>query len=403
MKKKYHREVSPIEKIYLSKEYRRQHFTNQGVLEGTGSFNLVEWQKAVNAATSVNSGSRVILNKRGRKSYWTEGGISPRVRLITDCDWDGQNSKGIRYLPDQLCPINGPVCEIILLDCRDKQRVVINTLHAVMDGIGTVTWGMDIFRALRGEPLVGSTQTVTDIDISKRFKVIAKPKLHKKCISPFTPICPQRQGGIWIRKQVPWISSRIIPKICKTLVAETCRLKDGGVRIMIPVNLRRRKKNLFSTGNLTGNVFLDLSKGDSERDIYTKFIRQLRNYADCYFPFGLKMMKYIPIRVIQNSIYKKDEKCLQTGRYPFTGVVTHLGRLTKGQMDTGSFKGDSWFSVNSMSGPGLPSIFIAVSEFVSENDRHSNLVFGAPRTLANYEDIELISRRFVRAITKSCT
>lgn len=125
----YIRAVFPFEKIYLSKADSGQHFTNQGVIEGKGRIDVEQWEKAVNAATLANLGSRVVLKRKGLQQYWVPGGAMPRVRLIRDCNWDGQSSGGISYLPDGLCPVKGPACEVVILEGRDRVRIVLSTLH----------------------------------------------------------------------------------------------------------------------------------------------------------------------------------------------------------------------------------------------------------------------------------
>jgi hypothetical protein len=321
--------VSPLEKIYLSKTFQGQHFTNQGIIEGTGSFDVDAWEKSVEVASMAHAGSRVVLQRKGLKYFWVEGGNMPTVRLIRDCKWDGASSNNIPYLPDHLCPFNGPVCEIILLECQDnKLRVVVNTLHAVMDGIGTLTWGVDVFRATRGEKPPGSTVAITDVDIATRFKVSLKDNMRSKCVLPFSKKRTDEQGGIWVRRIIPRTISGIIPKLSKIVAVETMSHKEGNVRLMIPVDLRRRMNGVCSTGNLTGNIFLNVNKTDSEKEVYLRFLEQLRNHDDCYLPFMMKLMKYLPPKMINQALLNNDAENDRKEQCDYSGVVTHLGKLT---------------------------------------------------------------------------
>ena len=400
MDKLYRRPISPLEKIFLSKVdvASKQQFTNQGIIEGTGFFDMDKWKHAVHAASIANVGSRVTLQKKNFKYDWTESDVFPTIRVVSDSQWDGMSSKNIEYLPDRLCPVNGPVCEVILIDGQKTKRVVINTLHAAMDGVGTVTWGADIFRFLRGESLVGSRSTLTDIEVVNKFKT-KKPSGKKgKFISPFIQRQLIEKGGIWLRKIIPHTVSKIIPKICKVIAEESWQHVNGNVRIMIPVDLRRRMGNLISVGNLTGYLFLDIKKKQTVRDINLALIKQLRAHSDCYMPNILKFMRYLPVMMIHQSCLKEDQKNTFEGRYPFTGMITHLGRLSLDHLTAGEFKGYSWFSTNSMSGHGAPSVTITISEIFSENKKHCNLIVGAPKAQASYEELEVFSKKILQCL-----
>lgn len=399
MNNKYCRPVSPLEKIYLSKTFQGQHFTNQGIIEGTGSFDVDTWEKAVEVASMAHAGSRVVLQRKGLKYFWVEGGNMPKVRLIRDCKWDGASSNNIPYLPDHLCPFNGPVCEIVLLECQDtKLMVVVNTLHAVMDGIGTLTWGVDVFRATRGEKPLGSTTAITDVDIANRFKVSLKNNLRSKCVLPFSKKRTDEQGGIWVRRIIPHTISRIIPKISRIVAAETLNHKEGNFRLIIPVDLRRRMNGVYSTGNLTGNIFLDISKTDSEKELYLRFLKQLRNHDDSYLPFIMKLIRYLPPTMIHQALLNNEEENDGKEQCDYSGVVTHLGKLTQAEVSGGGFIGKSWCALNSMTGPGLPPLFIGISDFITNGKDHCSLVIGARHAYATYDDLHSLSDKIISTL-----
>lgn len=400
MEKLYRRPISPLEKVFLAKAdlEPKQQFTNQGIIEGTGFFDIEKWKRAVHAASVANVASRVTLQRKNFKYFWTESDVFPTVRVVSDSKWDGMSSRGMEYLPDRLCPMKGPVCEVILVDGEKTKRVVVNTLHGAMDGVGTVIWGADIFRFLRGEALVGSNSTLTDFEVVKKFKA-KKPSAEKGgFLSPFSQKQSTEKNGIWIRKIIPHTVSKIIPKICKVIAEESWRHMNGNVRIMIPVDLRRRMGNLVAVGNLTGYLYLDIKKNQTARDINLDLIKQLRAHSDCYMPFMLKIMRFMPAMMIHQGCLNGDKKSAVSWRYPYSGMITHLGWLTTGQMDADQFKGDSWFSTNSMSGPGAPSITITLSEIISGNEKHCNLIVGAPKAQANYEELDSFSEKILQCL-----
>ena len=135
--------------------------------------------------------------------------------------------------------------------------------------------------------------------------------------------------------------SKIIPRICKVIAEESWVHMDGKMRVIVPVDLRRRMDNLMAVGNLTGYLYMDIEKSQTIRDVNLNLIKQLRNYSDCYMPRILKMMRFLPARMIHQGFVDKDKKSTISGNYLCSGMISHLGRLTANHMDAGAFKGQS--------------------------------------------------------------
>jgi hypothetical protein len=393
----YIRELSPLEKIYLSRRSGNQHFVNHGIIEGTGILDEEEWCQAVAVASQEHPGTRIVLKQKGLKQYWVTGGKPPAVSFKKS-SWDGQSSEGIDFITSNLCPYKGPVCEIILLECPDKHRVVINTLHAAMDGIGTFLWGADIFRDLQGKTPVGSYSQRTDIEIAKLFKNKTQPDLTKKGISPFDGNKIDSKDGIWIRKTIPKITPRIITKICKAISEETQKKHAGPVRMLIPVNLRRKADNLSSTANLVGNIYIDIEPDDDHKTLYLKLLKKIKNNEECYFPFLLKLIKYLPSKMISSILREQDMKNIKKGLYSQTGVVTHLSNIKPEQIQGGGFIGTSWVSINTMSGTGQPPLFVTISEWRTTNGKHTNIIFKAPERQATMKQLDDFATSVISAI-----
>lgn len=403
MGKKYCRPVTLEEKMCLVRvdPATKQQCAVQGIIEGTGTFDLEKWEQAVRAASLANVATHVTLKKKAFKYYWVESDVLPTVRVVSDSQWDGLSSKGIEYLPDRLCPVNGPICEVILVEGKGtKQRVIINALHGAMDGMSTVLWGCDVFRFLRGVPMIGSNSTLTNCEAVKGVKATKSATEEIDFVSLFEKKKPSKTGtgGIWVRKLIPQTISKVIPKICRVVAEETWKHKDGRIRFFVPVDLRRRF-NLSAVSNLTGSIFLEISKEQTIRDINLDLINQLRNHSYCHIPWIVKKMApYVPLGVINKKSVAIDGKSASSGRYMYSGVVTHLGRLTKHDMDADLFKGDSWFSITSMNGPGSPCIAVTISEVVTGDQRHCNLIVEAPEIHADYSDIESIANEIVAVL-----
>ncbi|MBW1649860.1 MAG: hypothetical protein JRJ44_04125 [Deltaproteobacteria bacterium] len=396
MKSVYKRKLSPYERFFLAKIDDKQFFSNQGIIEGEGVLDKKLWEKAVEKASAANPGSRVTLRGKLMTSQWVDTKKTPRIREIEDTKWDGLNSNNIPYLPDKLCPLNGPVCEVILIYGKQK-RVIINSLHSVMDGKATIAWALDIFRALRGEQPIGSNSKLTDIELSKTFTNKSLSAISNKYIAPTGKPDTYEKGAIWIRKTVKGFINKAIPRISIILTKEASKLSNGKFCIMIPVDLRRRNKKITSVGNLTGNLFIEIDKNSTVNDIQKKIIYQLKNYYECMLPKHINIVKYIPIKLLHSSLKKVAKQKNKTGLFTYSGIITHLGRLHVNAFSGGGFIGKTWYSCNSMSGDDLPPLFISISETESFNN-HTNILIGISKPLASKGRLEKIVNSIINEI-----
>ncbi len=154
MQSNFSRKVSPFERIFLLLAMMDCPFSNQLVLEGKGTLDASRWENAVQAASEANPGSRLLYKGRSSWAQWVDCGVTPPVRDFNGAHWSADGPEGAPFLSDPMPFRDGHSCEVVLLS-GDPARVVFRTLHATMDGGGTLVWVEDIFRALRGEPLIG--------------------------------------------------------------------------------------------------------------------------------------------------------------------------------------------------------------------------------------------------------
>src|SRR5262245_20294854 len=153
------RRVSYNERIYLGVEKRRPGFCIHIVLEGDGSLSPEGLRAAMVQVAQANPGCRLILRGMLGWARWVAAGPVPPVRLVEGWTTDEPNAE----IERPLSPFHGPTCEVVLAP-SSRPRIVFRSFHGVMDGRGLLHFAEEVFRALRGEQLVGSSCTLSDTE-----------------------------------------------------------------------------------------------------------------------------------------------------------------------------------------------------------------------------------------------
>lgn len=384
---RFERKVSPIERIFTLLARIDPPFSNQMVLEGTGAFDLQQWRKAVAAACEANPGSRLIHKGRFTWARWVDTGIAAPIRHFDGSDWSGEGSEGAPFFFDAIPFKTDHSCEVVLID-GDPLYVAFRTLHATMDGIGTMLWAQDIFRALRGEPLVGSSSTITDDDLMAqsqyKAKLVHKPK---RCLAPAGAMQGDSLGYVWKRTRLRGRFSKLLPQLAIAIARETRKQGPGDVRLNVPVDLRRRMPGEISTANLTRRIVLDVSPQDTVETIQEQINDRLANLiGDSKLT---KLVCYAPLGWIETAFKWARRRNLRTGLFRSTGSISNLGRLPVESFRGGGFEARSGFFIP----PGTEAkpFFMTLAGF----DGGVEMIVSMPTSLASNGRLE----RFIANIT----
>lgn len=313
----------------------------ESVLEGEGDLNQSDWQRAVDIASEANPGARLRLKGVLGFCHWVDSGISPKVHVVENSRWNGRDEQhtGFSHIPFQ--PLNNintekaseGIADIILLPAGKngkKSRVLFRVLHAAMDARGLHHWINDIFNVLQDKAVVGSQDTLTDLDVLKHYQEQApktKEKLH--CV----PIIkPSKQTTdlryIWRRLELDKCNATILPKVA-VFLAQQARQQHGeesDVAFTIPVDMRglrtdALKINTASTANLTGYLDLKIEIGEPPRKVMRKLHQKIKDHADCYLNPALKIIPWLPIKFlvhklkanIDNLLYETNDSLASAG------------------------------------------------------------------------------------------
>jgi hypothetical protein len=338
----YRRNLSPIERyaLVLNDLY---HYRVDGVVTGSGHVDPAELQRAVDRAAAANTAIRVRLRGMLGFSRWVDSGIAPRVRLLPAADWHGDSERGAPFLLEKLDPLRGgPVADVLIVPCTDgKIRLVFRTVHAAIDGRGLMHWMHEVFRAARGEALLGSDSRLTDLDVQAQYadKVAGEAPKPTKCI----PAMPASQAGrddiayLWRHVVLERNISQLLPKTAVFLAGQARLHAEGEVGFTIPIDYRGFRTQEMGLGNLTAYVRLGVPVGATPRSVMGDLNDLVRNYADCRERPGIRKIAWVPVATMVKKLRPAVASLLYT-RNPAmpTGGIVSMGKL---RLEAGSYPG----------------------------------------------------------------
>lgn len=343
IKEVFQRKVSPVERLFIMLAENEPPFCNQLVLEGTGAFKAALWKQAVVAACEANPGSRLLLKGRWTWARWEDCGVAAPIRFVDGLSWSGCASDGAPFLLDPFPYRRGHTSEVLLVS-GSPPRVVLRTLHATMDGGGTAMWGLDIFRALRNEPLVGAPSPITDRQLVEGLGFQNRESLTTaRCLTPTGPPDGAALGFKWKRTTLGGRFSKLLPQLALAVAREARKQGPGNVRITVPLDLRKRVPGTASTANLTRRIFLDIPP---EATVDT-IARQLKDKLDHLTgdPWLGNLLVYLPMGWLKKLFIASREKDRVRGFYKDSGTISNLGQLPLDMFHGGGFEARSCFFI----------------------------------------------------------
>lgn len=394
----FFRSLSPLEASFIaSNQPGYSPFINQFIIEGEGKLVLDEWQKAIELATKANITVKTKLNGLWGWRYWGDDGPTPVVRYIST-DWDGLSSEAAPEIFSAIDPVSGPNTEIVLIesnkagDERQRPKVLFRTHHGITDGKGMLHFMEECFRALRGEPLLGSPGTTNEWDIVKLHNPVKRTIKEGNCI-PLTPPSktPNEPKCRWIRCQWPGKHTKITPKLmlATSVLAKKNNASDGRVLFRIPSDLRRYlgKDAPFSMANTTGALDLEVLDESTPQSIQSEIVNGMRNQSDLsVFPKSMFLVNWLPKALFTTTpavLANRHRK----GTYRMTGSISYLGEVNMEALQY------NHFHTTALYGVPMPlenrGIFIGAS---STKDTLT-LTLGTPKALATHDELVCIAEQ----------
>ena len=387
----YKRKMSYNERLFVVADEICPPAINQFQFDGHGFFDKKKWQHAVQIASDVNPGSRLVLKGHLGQTRWVDSRITPEVTELDAAGWDGTGPDGAPFLLKRLPPRSGPTCEIFLIH-GDPLRVCFRTHHAIMDGMGTLTWIEDIFRVLRDERPLGTVSTITDTELARSVQKKYRKPFPKDSIAP-TGMPVQTGSGVrWKRITVPGRFKNLIGQIAVLSAREAWKHQDGPVRFTIPVDLRMHSSCLRSTGNLSIAIYIEITRDTTPESIALDIKKQLVEKRDCMIDRFDPLICHLPMKFLVNRGRSMISNNNRTGRYGTSGIISNMGKLPMNIYSGGGFTAKNVW--------GIPPSFENIPYFVgfSYTDEALQLSIGIPDTLAANDRMEQLSANICRGL-----
>ncbi|MBF0224435.1 MAG: hypothetical protein HQK76_03175 [Desulfobacterales bacterium] len=388
----YNRKVSASDRLHLLADAIWPPYVFHVIIEGEGKFDFKRWKHAIEKASEANPGSRLTLKGWLSWAKWVDSGKTPPINRIFWNKWSGFCPDNASFSDRALSPTKGPTCELLLIDGHPL-RAVFRGHHAVMDGRGIFTWIQDVFRDLRGEPVIGSYSTITDIELARTFQTEHRTPFAHNNISLTGRAEGTEQGVIWKRTRLigKYSYRMFLAQVAVAAAREARRHSDGIVRFSIPVDLRMRQKGLRSTGNLTNPIYIEVTPDSTPDSINLDIMKQLQEGADGLFDKGMPNM-FTPIWLHKTLSKKFIEEKHKSGMYSISGILTNFGHI-----DLKKFSGGG-FNAKGMFGIPAPNEYYPFTLGLANTGTAVELVLAMPKRLATRGRLENALNRIASEI-----
>jgi len=386
------REVGLNSRIYMASQEAYPSLCMQYVFEGSGVLDVERWERAVAIASAADPSCRMVLRRHLNFSLFVDSGITPPVRVIDSRQWDTYDAEGGSIL-NNFAPRTGPMAEVYLIK-GEQPRVAIRAHHAVMDGRGLMTWAEDIFRALRGEEVQPSDDTVLEADLLNHTYKPDK-RVTGRFLAPTGRAQGRERGIAYMRRRITGSFSKIPAKIALVLAREAWRHGKGDVRFGIPMDLRSRRPGLKSTGNLTSAMFIQITPDMNLDDIVHEIKRKVTAREDGYATLEDRLMNYIPLKVLAELIRKDADYSHKLGLYRYSGFISNVGLYKPEPFRGGGFVAHA-VHARPISGEAFPFSIVLIGFEGAE--KQLDLFAAIPRVLANNGRMEALLDRIIEGL-----
>lgn len=394
MKKHYTRKMTFNERAFVALDQICPPMVNQFIFDGEGTLDPERWRKATEIASEANPGTRLILKGHLGWSRWIDSGIAPRVREVEGSNWDGMGPQNAPFFQEPLPYREGPTCEIVLIQ-GPVPRVMFRTHHGVCDGRGTLFWAEEVFRVLRGEPLIGSNSNITDVELCRSFQDQYRTPFPTEHIAPTG--CPKgnESGVIWTRCSLKGKIPNLLARCARLAAEEAWRHSEGIVRFGIPVDMRHHKPGLCSTGNLSFALYIEVKKDTTPDEINRDIALQVSRGDEGSLTKGDELLEYMPLWLMKRKVKKIIRNRYQQGIYSLSGILSNVGRVDLNRFSGAGFTARAFWIIPPAT--EYYPFFLVMSGY----EGGSELMLSMPKVLASEGRHEEILHRITKGLEET--
>ncbi len=294
-------------------------FAIQLLIEAPFALSHEALEAALAKAAAANPGARLVADQ----DCWIDSGISPRVRIISPPE---PFSSAHAFFTDAFTFGSTPPIEAVY--CPGS-GLAFRCSHALMDAGGLIFFSEETFRALRGEPLLGTRGEFSDRDYLAALKHrTARPFLWPDRPSPLGATLPGKTGFVRerrrLREQVPAAGARM----ASALAGMSGHLHPGvKSRIMLPVDLRKLDPSVRSASNLSNPIFLQPVSA-SWVDAYCRILQAIERHDERAISNWDLLVRRIPQPILGSIFRWLHRRQVDRNRYLLSAAISHVGQVS---------------------------------------------------------------------------
>lgn len=312
-----YRKISPFEWIYLSAAPNFPPFVIQLRIEMPSLPSVELLENALVIAAAANPGARLVA----KHGWWLDSNKKPLIRIVPASE---TFSLSHPYLQERLSCDDAPPIEVLYWY---KTGLVFRCSHALMDAGGLLFFAQETFRALRNEPLSGTTTPISDYEYLAKLKhphsrAVFRP--DKK--SPVGPVITGESGFVWETRFISGQVTSVNARIAAALANITSEISPQTPnRIMIPVDLRQADASLRSTANLSNPLFLEFPAGAHWHDCYRDILASFGRHDERASAWTDAFVPWIPKAILNRVFLWLHEWQVRNNQYLFSAMSSNVG------------------------------------------------------------------------------
>ncbi|HAU1636855.1 TPA: non-ribosomal peptide synthetase [Legionella pneumophila] len=320
------RKLSPTERLYIACEDLFPPFAIQLLLTSKPLPSVAELQDAIRKVVHANPGIRLEAQRR----WWLDLHRIPQVRTYSGFDGEPIEAPLIR----EKIKNTGPACEIVVWENRG---LLFRASHALMDAGGLLFWAEEMFRALRGEALLGSSFMPSDYDFLKSLNYPSSRKPFRfNCRSARPTTSKQTQDFSWTHQVIPGQHPAYVAKLAQKIAAEgACKNNDS--RFMIPFDLRRIVPAMNTTMNYSNPLFLELKGTEEWEEVYQLILESINSKAYQAIDWKDQWIMLLPNGVIKQILKYLHGRSLKKNHFALSAVLSHVGTVSLSRLTAKNF------------------------------------------------------------------
>lgn len=314
------------------------------VLSGEGHLPPDAWQRALNTVVEIHPGLRLRIVGKRSATRWQSDGQPTRLRMIDDPGWDGRSERGSEFIYETRLNLHeGPASELIVA-CQPSGRtlVIFRALHAVVDGRGVRHFLYELFRALRGEALIGNNAHFSDAELMRGVGTQHSTSRHVPAIPLTGAARGVEQGDTWRRLTIAAPQRNLLARVATAMAAYAHRFAKGTALIAVPVDLRRHLPAIQSTLNFSSMLLVPMQPGEGTGDFKQKLQHMLDHKMEARLPKILDAVRLLPLPWLDVLVSRTPKNYVKK-RPLETVLVSNLGVFDLDQLQGAGLVIDNYF------------------------------------------------------------